>query len=321
MLDLINKFSCFKFHSLYKSKYGRVFEEMVNWAESKSKQAYDLIKNISQDIYEPLQELADSQQHAITGISYEGRKSMKITKDLDEDLLILKSEHYAAKTEMKRSINNYEKFNNENKGEDRDTLFYKDKLFKQMNSKMRVWQEKENLYRQWVKKANENLSYYTDKMQGLVRVYSQMNQEREQIMTDSLNKLVLFETSVDMTLKYDTKMFVKLIEEITQTEEGKEETKISQNKKEEKNDKSKGDETTQNESKESPSKSETQSMMGEEYLDFLARFDQFGEYKFTEMKESENETPVIHDPVKAKYEEEIFTLVQSLIDEGKFSKD
>lgn len=51
-------------------------------------------------------------------------------------------------------------------------------------------------------------------MQNLVRVLSQLNQEREQIMIDSLNKLVLFETSVDMTLKYDTKMFVKLIEEM-----------------------------------------------------------------------------------------------------------
>jgi hypothetical protein len=58
------------------------------------------------------------------------------------------------------------------------------------------------------------LAYYTEKMQGLVRVHSEMHQERKQIMVDSLNKLVLFETSADMTLKYDTKMFSKMIEEI-----------------------------------------------------------------------------------------------------------
>jgi hypothetical protein len=83
-----------------------------------------------------------------------------------------------------------------------------------MNAKMRVCQEKCNLYKLCVKKANHNLLYYTDKMQNLVRVLSQLNQEREQTMIDSLNKLILFETSVDMTLKYDTKMFVRLIEEM-----------------------------------------------------------------------------------------------------------
>lgn len=111
---------------------------MVNCAESKSRQAYDLIKNISQDIYDPLQECSDSQYHAITGISYEGRKAMKVTKDLEEDIQTIKAEYFSSKVEMSRAIANYEKFWKENKGDDKDTVFYKDKLFRQMNSKMRV---------------------------------------------------------------------------------------------------------------------------------------------------------------------------------------
>jgi len=160
-----------------------------------------------------------------------------------------------------------------------------------------------------VKRANENLHYYTEKMQGLVRVYNQMNLERKQIMTDSLNKLVLFETSMEMTLKYDTKMFVKLIEEIILPEmEDKEAPKT-----ESEVDKSKGDETTQNDSKISATSSEN--ILSEEYNDYLARFDQFGEYKFDEIPEESSSTPVIHDPIKSKYEEDIFSLVQSIINE------
>lgn len=146
-------------------------------------------------------------------------------------------------------------------------------------------------------------------MQGLVRVYSQMEKERKQIMTDSLNKLVIFETSVEMTLKYDAKMFVNLIEEITQpTEEEKKETKKA---------KDPLDEATQSETKDSPAKSDV-SALDEEYCEYVAKFDQFGEYKFTAAEEEDTETPVIHDPVKSKYEEEIYGLVQSLISEGKF---
>ncbi|CAI2387815.1 unnamed protein product [Moneuplotes crassus] len=301
------KFSTFKFQHLYDSQYGKIFEEMVNCAESKSRQSYDLIKNISQDIYDPLQECADSHYHAITGISYDGRKAMKVTKDLEDDLQTIKAEYYSSKVEMKRAISNYEKFCKENKGDDKDTVFYRDKLFGQMNSKMRVSHEKENAYQLLVKRANDNLKFYTERMQGLVRVYSQMEKERKQLMIDSLNKLVIFETSVEMTLKYDAKMFVKLIEEITQPEKEpndkapKEETKL--------------DETTMNETKDSPAKSDTQSALDEEYCEYISKFDQFGEYKFVEAEDEESEVPVIHDPVKSKYEEEIFSLVQSLVSE------
>lgn len=57
----------------------------------------------------------------------------------------------------------------------------------------------------------------------------------------------------------------------------------------------------------------------EEYMDYIARFDQFGEYTFAEEPEAEgdeDQVPKIHDPVKSKYEEEIYTLVHSIINPG-----
>ena len=222
------KFSSFEYQFLNQTKYGRIFEEMLNVSESKSVQAYDLVKSISQDIYEPLKEMMGHQAHAVTGISYEGRRAMKGTKDLGDQLSNIKREYFHAKGELSRAVTNYEKFKAENPQNDKNTEFYKIKLFKQMNAKMRVWQEKNNLYSICVKRANENLKYYTEKMQGLVRIYSQMSYDRNQIMIDSLNKLVLFETSVDMNLKYDTKMFTKLIEDIQaqQEEERVEQAKL-----------------------------------------------------------------------------------------------
>jgi len=232
---------------------------------------------------------------------------------------MIKSEYFASKSEISGAIKTYEKFKSENEGEDKDTLFYKDKLFKQMNSKMRVSQEKENLYQAWVKRANENLQYYTEKMQGLVKVYSQMQQERKQIMIDSLNKLVIFETSVQMTLKYDAKMFVKLIEETNEPLIVKEESKIQNKNKhlEKGRDNSKGDDETQSESKESQEKAEDNATLNEEYCEILSKFDQFGEYVFSEITDEEAETPIIHNPVKAKYEEEIYWLVQELFSQSK----
>ena len=119
---------------------------MLTVAESKSSQAQNLINNIMHDIYSPLKKLAEEHGHAITGISYEGRKAMKGAKELKEQLLDIKSEYLRSKGEMERSIHNYEKFKTENPGGDKDSEFYKDKLFKQMNAKMRVCQEKGNMY-------------------------------------------------------------------------------------------------------------------------------------------------------------------------------
>lgn len=208
------KFSQFQLQHLNQSKYGRIFDEMLNVAESKSVQAYELVKSISQDIYDPLKSLVETQGHAVTGLTYEGRRAMKETRDLDLQLQSIKLEYFRSKSEMAKSIENYEKYKSETVEIDKNTEFYRDKLFKQMNAKMRVWQEKANLYEIWVKKSNENLNFYTEKMQGLVRVFAEMAQERKQIMTDSLNKLVLFETSVDMNLKYDTKMFTRMIDDL-----------------------------------------------------------------------------------------------------------
>jgi hypothetical protein len=48
-------------------------------------------------------------------------------------------------------------------------------------------------------------------------------------------------------------------------------------------------------------------------MDYIARFDQFGEYTFSEALEAEGDEeqmPKIYDPVKSKYEEEIYSLVK-----------
>ena len=173
-------------------------------------------------------------------------------------------------------------------------------------------------------------------MQGLVRVYSEMDQERSQLMIDSLDKLVLFETSVEMNHRYDTKMFAKLIEEIQKKEENQLEAsptpKSEEGKKSEENtaatsDPIKGDEETKGSSSQSPTKDElykgiskliNSKFLGSEYMDFIANFDQLGEYKFSEPTE-ENQNKIsgpeaeLSDPVKSKYEEEIYELVVACI--------
>lgn len=191
------------------------------------------------------------------------------------------------------------------------------------------------------------MAYYTEKMQGLVRVHSEMHQERKQIMVDSLNKLVLFETSVDMTLKYDTKMFAKMIEEI-QIQEQSElgitlEDENSNNKSS--NDESRGqeqtpevsttakEEDTKNSTENSPTKSDHYKGIGNlfiiildaEYLEYIAEFDQLGEYKYSEAPIEEEYDMSSHriemtDQIKSKYEEEIYELVENCIENKSSTK-
>lgn len=189
---------------------------MLNVAESRSIQAYDLAKNIYQEIYDPLNEQIENQRHAITGLTYEGARTMQIAQEHDTQVKAAKAEYFRIKAEMDLAVQAYENLNYEGDDEESNN-FYKSKLFREMNTKMRVCQEKANVYDSSVNRANEGLKIYSERMQSYVRVFNQLSYERNQLMIDSLNKLVIFETSVEMNLKYDTKMFSKMIEKIQTT--------------------------------------------------------------------------------------------------------
>ena len=172
-----------------------------------------LLNNIYQDIYDPLAEMVENQRHAINGLVYEGNSAIQLVQDHDSLVKNSKAEYFRAKTEMELAVKSYENFKSEENDEETVT-FYKNKLFRQMNTKMRISQEKSSYYDSCIKRANAWLKIHSHRMQEYVRVFNELNYQRNQLMIEWLNKLVIFETSFEMNLKYDTKMFSKMIEQI-----------------------------------------------------------------------------------------------------------
>lgn len=329
-------------------KQNKIFEEMLNVADSKSVQSFDLIKNIKNDIYLPLCDLLERQTKAFEMMSVDGRRAMKNTCTYEDELYRIKSEYFKSKSEMAKAIEVYEEFKQKANFDEDSMNFYKSKLFSQMNVKMRISQEKGSIYQMWVEKCNENLRVYCKQMKSLVKIFSDMSKDRNQIVLDSLNKLVLFETSVDMNLKYDTKMFTKLIEQMQNEQNkpsvGENPTKneIDASEFDEKPDQNHSDaqiksdnpdwktadnssNTPEKSSEEvkssentSPIRVKWEDILDSDYLEFIEKFDQIGEYRYHEAPdtpegEGDSQEPLqISDQIKFKYEEEIYEIVQNV---------
>ena len=181
-------------------------------------------------------------------------------------------------------------------------------------------------------------------MKNLIKIFSDMAKDRNQMILDSLNKLVLFETSMDMNLKYDTKMFTKMIEDMqsssnkdkpTDDSVGKNPTKDSISTTAEKagsNENSKpenhpSESSTIEESKDSvltensnsPIKANWEDILDKDYIEYISKFDQIGEYRYeeepdanTQNDENTSQPLEISDQIKFKYEEEIFDIVDKV---------
>ena len=181
-------------------------------------------------------------------------------------------------------------------------------------------------------------------MKNLIKIFSDMAKDRNQMILDSLNKLVLFETSMDMNLKYDTKMFTKMIEDMqsssnkdkpTDDSVGENPTKDSISttaEKAESNENSTpenhpSESSTIEESKDSvltensnsPIKANWEDILDKDYIEYISKFDQIGEYRYqeepdadTQNDEKKSQPLEISDQIKFKYEEEIFDIVDKV---------
>lgn len=181
-------------------------------------------------------------------------------------------------------------------------------------------------------------------MKNLIKIFSDMAKDRNQMILDSLNKLVLFETSMDMNLKYDTKMFTKMIEDMqsssnkdkpTDDSVGENPTKDSISSTAEKAESNENstpenhpsESSTIEESKDSvltensnsPIKANWEDILDKDYIEYISKFDQIGEYRYqeepdadTQKDENKSQPLEISDQIKFKYEEEIFDIVDKV---------
>ena len=85
-----------------------------------------------------------------------------------------------------------------------------------MNQKLWLSELKGQEYKILIKWSNEYLSQYSRWMKNLVNALKTHEEQRSQLVTDALNKMILFETSVEMNNKYDTKQFAALMDELHQ---------------------------------------------------------------------------------------------------------
>ena len=171
-----------------------------------------------------------------------------------------------------------------------------------------------------------------------------MAKDRNQMILDSLNKLVLFETSMDMNLKYDTKMFTKMIEDMqsssnkdkpnddsvgenptkdsistTAEKAGSNENSTPENHPSESSTIEESKDSVLTENSSSPIKANWEDILDKDYIEYISKFDQIGEYRYqeepdadTQNDEKKSQPLEISDQIKFKYEEEIFDIVDKV---------
>ena len=181
-------------------------------------------------------------------------------------------------------------------------------------------------------------------MKNLIKIFSDMAKDRNQMILDSLNKLVLFETSMDMNLKYDTKMFTKMIEDMqsssnkdkptddsvgenptkdsistTAEKAGSNENSTPENHPSESSTIEESKDSVLTENSNSPIKANWEDILDKDYIEYISKFDQIGEYRYqeepdadTQNDEKKSQPLEISDQIKFKYEEEIFDIVDKV---------
>lgn len=124
-------------------------------------------------------------------------------------------------------------------------------------------------------------------MKAIVEDLTSAESDRSQLLTDCLNKFSLFETSVEMNIKYDTQQFQKVLDDLHQLQQ------------EQQSDES-GDSSG--------------------FFTHKLQLDNAGQYRYEEWKEKTSMVLSHADPVRMKLEEELTEFVDRVWkDELKFN--
>ena len=68
------------------------------------------------------------------------------------------------------------------------------------------------------KQLNEHLELYKNKIEEFKTAFKDLEGAKFEMLFDSINKMIIFETACDMNNKYDTKGFADLIDKISKEE-------------------------------------------------------------------------------------------------------
>ena len=83
-----------------------------------------------------------------------------------------------------------------------------------MNERMWINEDKAKSCNILSRQMNEHLNLYRKKISDFTKSYRELEDAKFEMLYDSINKMIIFETACDMNNKYDTKGFSQLMEKI-----------------------------------------------------------------------------------------------------------
>jgi hypothetical protein len=92
--------------------------------------------------------------------------------------------------------------------------FYDERLFKSMNSKMKLVSEKAREVKSKTEEQNILISKFRERMEIGIKDFEEMEDQRVQSIIDSLNEMNIFQTNCEMNNKYDSNNFNEEVEHI-----------------------------------------------------------------------------------------------------------
>jgi hypothetical protein len=178
---------------------------MKNDCLNKAMQARILADNVIKDLSEPLKELLKNQAKTLSKTHTEGKKSEKERQGLLEKYEKFKTRYFKACKECEAILSQLELPQPAQKRE---------KMMQRLIQLKQEIDESLKGYKESVTIHNEYKNKYSDFMSKILEVYQKQEEQRLEMMKDSLRKLVVYETSYLRNLQYDIDNLARAMESI-----------------------------------------------------------------------------------------------------------
>lgn len=207
--EALDLFSKFQLNHLKGTPFETICKSMIRKADNESYQTYELVESLKNAVYEPLKEKVKKWAEQIDDFTDNFKDHCKKLTNAREALVDADC-HYLYQSKCFTEAINKAEYNSKCK----DLDFYDEKIFSNLNSKMKSTDKKAKNLEEATEKINKKIDIFKQKMSENFVELQKFEDERLQAIVSSLHQMNVFQTNWDMNNKYDANNFNEVVDNI-----------------------------------------------------------------------------------------------------------